>query len=171
MAIVITLLAFEFKVPIENSIDNFQTLGILSLMIPEFFIFVLSFLTISIMWINHHYITHKIEIVNHKTVWANSFLLMCITIIPFATLFLGKNPFNQTALIFYALVMLSASVAFTLLKYTSVPKSELTHSKEIFKHVGIYAYTFAIFVALFTPQLTYFVLLVPPMSYILPSRE
>lgn len=171
MAIVITLLAFEFKVPIENSVDNFQTLGILSAMIPEFFIFVLSFLTISIMWINHHYITNKIETVTHKTVWANSFLLMCITMIPFVTLFLGKNPFNQTSLILYSIVMLSASVAFTLLKYSSVPRNEMTHKKEIFKHVGVYAYTFAIFVALFTPQLTYFVLLVPPLSYILPSRE
>jgi uncharacterized membrane protein len=171
MAIVITLLAFEFKVPIENSIDNFQTLGILNAMIPEFFIFVLSFLTISIMWINHHYITNKIETVTHKTVWANSFLLMCITMIPFITLFLGKNPFNQVSLILYALVMLACSLAFTLLKYSSVPKSELTHKKEIFKHVGVYAYTFAIFVALFAPHLTYFVLLIPPMSYILPSRE
>ena len=171
MAIVITLLAFEFKVPIENSLDNWQTLSWLNLMLPQFFIFVLSFLTISIMWINHHYITNKIEAVNHKTVWANSLLLLCVTMIPFVTLFLGKNPNNQVALIVYALVMLCASVSFTILKYSSVPRTVLTHSKEIFKHVGIYAYTFAIFVAIFTPQLTYFVLLVPPMSYILPSRE
>jgi uncharacterized membrane protein len=91
--------------------------------------------------------------------------------IPFVTLFLGKNPFNQTSLILYSIVMLSASVAFTLLKYSSVPRNETTHKKEIFKHVGVYAYTFAIFVALFTPQLTYFILLVPPLSYILPSKD
>jgi uncharacterized membrane protein len=123
------------------------------------------------MWINHHYITNKILLVTHKTVWANSFLLLCITIIPFTTLFLGKNPFNQVALIFYSIVMLFASVGFTLLKYSSVPRNEITHKKEIFKHVGVYAYTFAIFVAMVMPELTYFVLLVPPLSYILPSRE
>ncbi len=171
MAIVITLLAFELKSPIQNSLNNFETLEKLNLLAPQFFIFTLSFLTISIMWINHHYITNKIEVVNHKTVWANSFLLLFVTIIPFATTFLGHNPNNVVALITYSLVMLFCSLAFTMLKYTSIPKNVLTHQKEIFKHVGVYAYTFAIFVALFLPQLTYFVLLVPPLSYILPSRE
>lgn len=171
MAIVITLLAFELKTPIVGSLDNFKTLEMLNLLTPQFFIFVLSFLTISIMWINHHYITNKIEIVHQKTVWANSMLLMFVTMIPFATTFLGHNPNNQVALILYAFVMLFASLAFTMLKATSVPRDTHTHKKENFKHIGIYAYTFAIFVALFMPPLTYFVLLVPPLSYILPSRE
>jgi uncharacterized membrane protein len=67
--------------------------------------------------------------------------------------------------------MLLASLSFTLLKYSSVDKSTFTHKKEFFKHVGVYAYTFAIFVAFFTPAFTYFVLLVPPLSYILPGRD
>jgi uncharacterized membrane protein len=171
MAIVITLLAFEFKVPIENTIDNLQTLTFLQELLPSFFVFTLSFLTISIMWINHHYITSKIELVNHKTVWANSFLLLAITMIPFATQFLGKNPSNQVALILYSITMLVASISFTVLKYSSVPKGARTDGREIFKHVGVYAYTFAIFVAIFMPQLTYFVLLVPPLSYILPKNS
>ena len=171
MAIVVTLLAFEFKTPISSSLDNLQTLTALKTLAPQFFIFVLSFLTISIMWINHHYITNKIESVNHKTVWANSILLLFITLIPFITSFLGSNPNNQVALIIYSFVMLFASLSFTMLKYSSVPKGFLTHKRENFKHIGVYAYTFAIFVALFLPPFTYLVLLVPPLSYILPSRE
>lgn len=171
MAIVITLLAFELKTPVVGSLDNFETLTELNTLAPQFFIFVLSFLTISIMWINHHYITNKIESVNHKTVWANSILLLFITMIPFSTAFLGANPNNQVALIIYSIVMLFASLSFTLLKYSSISHDTLTHQKEIFKHVGVYAYTFAIFVALFLPPLTYFVLLVPPLSYILPNKD
>jgi len=171
MAIVITLLAFELKSPIFESLNNAETLHELNLLLPQFFIFILSFITISIMWINHHYITNKIESVSQRTVWSNSILLMFITMIPFATTFLGNNPNNQVALVVYSLIMLAASFSFTLLKYTSIPKDIYTHKKETFKHVGIYAYTFAIFVTLFMPPLTYFVLLVPPLSYILPSRE
>lgn len=171
MAIVITLLAFEFKTPIFNSIDNVQTLQLLNLLTPSFFIFVLSFLTISIMWINHHYITNKIEAVTHRTVWANSILLMFISLIPFATSFLGANPNNQVALITYSVVMLLASLSFSLLKTFSVPKGIYTHGREKFKHIGIYAYTFAIFVAFFMPGLTYLVLMVPPLSYILPHKD
>lgn len=171
MAIVITLLAFELKSPVGNSLDSIETIHALVKLIPQFSIFALSFITISIMWINHHYITNKIEMVTHKTVWTNSILLMFITMIPFVTVFLGTNPNNKVALIFYSIVMLCASLGFTLLKSFSVGSGVYTHKRETFKHIGIYAYTFAIFVAMFTPQLTYFVLLVPPLSYILPSRE
>lgn len=171
IAIVITLLAIELNINMRGSSDNSEALQGLQHLVPEIFIFVLSFITISIMWINHHYITSKIENVNYKTVWSNTMLLMCITLIPFATTFLGNNPNNQVALIVYSVIMLASSLAFTLLKYTSVPRDAITHHKEIFKHVGVYAYTFAIFVALFMPPLTYFVLLVPPLSYLLPGRE
>jgi uncharacterized membrane protein len=171
MAIVVTLLAIELKAPVLKSVNNLETLSQLNILVPQFFIFILSFLTISIMWINHHYITNKIETVTHKTVWANSILLMFLTMIPFATNFLGNNPKNQIALVVYAVVMLCASLAFTLLKYSSVPKDAITHHKEIFKHVGVYAYTFAIFVAVFTPVFTYFVLLIPPLSYLLPAKD
>ncbi len=171
MAIVITLLAFELKVPISDSLNNLQTLAALDKLIPQFFIFALSFLTISIMWINHHYITNRIETVTHKTVWANSLLLMFITLIPFSTAFLGNNPNNQVALIVYSVVMLLGSLGFTMLKSFSVASGTHTHGRETFKHIGVYSYTFAIFVALFMPPLTYFVLLVPPLSYILPSKD
>lgn len=171
MAIVVTLLAFELKSPVMGSLNNFETLRALNLLAPQFFIFVLSFLTVAIMWINHHYITNKIEVVTHKTVWTNSILLMFMAMIPFATAFLGSNPNNQVALITYSIIMLFASLSFTLLKSFSVDRGVRTHGRENFKHIGIYAYTFAIFVALFMPPLTYFVLLVPPLSYILPSRD
>jgi len=170
-AIVITLLAFELRSPISDSIDNVKTLANLQTLAPAFLIFVLSFLTISIMWINHHYITNKIEHVTHRIVWSNTALLMFITMIPFATAFLGNNPNNQVALIVYSVVMLCASLSFTLLKALGVPKGVYTSSRETFKHIGIYTYTFAIVVAWFYPPLTYFVLLVPPLSYILPSKD
>jgi uncharacterized membrane protein len=171
MAIVVTLLAFELKVPVVDNLNNFETLKAIFQLGPQFLIFILSFITISIMWINHHFITSKIEYVSHKTVWANSVLLMFISMIPFATSFLGHNPSNQIALITFSLIMLMASLSFTWLKNSSVHRDVITHKRELFKHVGIYAYTLAIFVAAFMPVLTYFVLLVPPLSYILPARE
>ncbi len=171
MAIVVTLLAFELKAPTFTQPDHLKNVSQLFMLAPEFFIFVLSFLTISIMWINHHYITNKIEVVTYRTVWANSLLLLFITLIPFTTVFLAHNPHNQVSLIFYSIVMLCASVSFTFLKHSSVPKNIYTNKREFFRHVGIYAYTFAILVAAFLPALTYFVLVVPPLSYILPGWE
>ncbi len=171
IAIVITLLAFDLKAPISSSLNNADTLLALTKLLPQFLTFVLSFLTISIMWINHHYITSKIEVVTHKTVWSNSLLLLFIAIIPFVTDFLGKNPYNQIALISYSVVLLFCSLGFTVFKRSSLKWGTQTHVKETFKHIGIYAYIFAIFVAAFSPQLTYFVLVLPPLSYILPKLD
>lgn len=171
MAIVVTLLAFELKAPKFTEFDNAQNLKELFLLGPQFLIFVLSFITISIMWINHHYITNKIEVVTYRTVWANSLLLLFLSLIPFANVFLAHNPHSQVALICYSIIMLLASISFTFLKHSSVPKNTYTNKREFFRHVGIYAYTFAIVVAIYIPTLTYFVLMVPPLSYILPGWE
>lgn len=171
MAIVITLLAFNLEVPGKDILSNEEAIKRLSGLSSEFLIFVLSFLTISIMWINHHYITNKIDTVNHKTVWTNSILLMIISLIPFATSFLANNPMNQIALFTYSFVMLLASFAFTLFKSFSVTKGKKTHGKEMFRHIGIYAYTLAIVVSIFLPLFTYIVLLIPPLSYLLPGKE
>lgn len=171
IAIVITLLSFELKTPIQNSLDNYETYAALLKMLPQFFVFVISFLTISIMWINHHYITNKIVTMNHRTVWANSLLLLFLSLIPFITSFLASNPYNKVALIVYSLVMLFASLSFSYLKHFSLPVGEATHGRERFHHVGVYAYSLAIFVTFFTPQFTYLVLLVPPLSYILPAKN
>lgn len=171
MAIVITLLAFELKSPVQDSLNNIQTYHALVKLLPEFLIFALSFITISIMWINHHYITHKIEEVTHRTVWTNSILLLFICLIPFATSFLGDNPKNQVALVLYSALMLCASFAFSLFNRYSAPANAKRNAKENFRHIGVYAYTFAIFVAIFMPIMAYFVLLVPPLSYILPGKD
>lgn len=171
MAIVVTLLAFELKAPKFSLYDNAQNLKELLSLAPQFSIFVLSFITISIMWINHHYITNRIEVVTYRTVWANSILLLFITLIPFATVFLAHNPYSQVALVSYSVIMLLSSVSFTFLKHSSVSKNIYTNKREFFRHVGIYAYTFSIFVSIYMPVLTYFVLMVPPLSYILPGWE
>ena len=170
MAIVITLLAFELKTPVENSLNNFETFRGLIHLLPEFLVFVLSFLTISIMWINHHYITSKIKEVNHRTVWANSTLLLFVCLIPFATSFLASNPNNQVALITYSVVMFLCSLTFSLLKMFSVPSRTRTHHKEKFRHVGLIFYSLSAITAFFVPQLAYLLLLVPPLSYTWPKN-
>ncbi len=71
IAIAITLLAFELKVPIL-AIDDFQSsfFQILNLL-PTLFTFILSFVTIAILWVNHHQMTEHIDSLNRRIIWAN----------------------------------------------------------------------------------------------------
>ncbi len=90
-AIVITLLAFEIKVPPLSELREGQ--GLLSALIeqwPVYLGFLISFGTIAIMWINHHAMFKNIQRIDHRFLVLNTLLLMMITLVPFSTLLLTE---------------------------------------------------------------------------------
>lgn len=182
MAIVITLLALEIKPPTE-SLTELQAIEFVGRLLPHFIIFIFSFLIIGIMWKNHHLISSKIENTNFKILWANSFLLLFIALVPFATGFLASSPLNKIALVFYSLIMLGCSLAFSIFAGVVKRSSEnqgqsldlYTGSKKKYfikhKHVGIYSYSLAIICTIFNPLLGYLFIVVPLAFYFYPHRS
>ncbi len=79
IAIIITIMVLELKVPHEASLEALIPL------IPVFISYVLSFIYIGIYWNNHHHMLHTAKSVNGKILWANMFLLFWLSIIPFVT--------------------------------------------------------------------------------------
>ncbi len=84
-AIALTLLVLELKVP-----DGELLPGLLREW-PEFLSFALSFLTVLIMWTNHHGSLHHVVRVDGRLLFANGFLLLFVTFIPFPTAVLGTH--------------------------------------------------------------------------------
>jgi uncharacterized membrane protein len=82
-AIAITLLIIEIGVP---HVEGDETLGhALRQLWPSYFGYALSFITIGIMWANHHGMFKDIERVDHRMQVLNLLLLLCIAFIPFPT--------------------------------------------------------------------------------------
>ena len=82
-AIAITLLVLELKVPHELT-----SAGLKSALIgewPSFVAYCVSFVTIGIMWINHHRLFRLIRRVNDGLLAANGLLLLTISVVPFPT--------------------------------------------------------------------------------------
>ncbi len=69
IAIIITIMVLELKVPDESIITAWRELA------PKFISYVLSFLLIAIMWGNHHHIFQIVKAVDGKLMWANINLL------------------------------------------------------------------------------------------------
>lgn len=111
-AIVITLLAFQFKVPNftrEASVQqNFHELLKLS---SHFIGFVFSFLFVAVFWVNHHQLYHTIKIADRKLLWYNILLLFWIIIIPFPTAMVGDHPDIPLAAMSLAFVLMMTSIA------------------------------------------------------------
>ena len=91
IAIIITIMVLELKVPHG---DDWAALRPL---LPDFLSYVLSFVYVGIYWNNHHHLLHAAERVNGAILWANLHLLFWLSLIPFATGWMGENHFARAA--------------------------------------------------------------------------
>ncbi len=79
IAVIITIMVLEMKVPHGESIEALATV------IPVFLSYVLSFVYVGIYWNNHHHMLHATSRVTGPMLWANLHLLFWLSLIPFAT--------------------------------------------------------------------------------------
>lgn len=128
-AIAITLLILGLKEPILNShISNQNLFNSLFNLWPSYFAFIMSFLAILIMWINHHGFFNHLKKTDSRFMFANGFLLLMVTFVPFPTAVLAKyintNAANAASA-FYCGTFVLISIAYNLLWFTSAYKRRL----------------------------------------------
>jgi TMEM175 potassium channel family protein len=115
-AIAITLLVLEIVVP---HIDEPNALGpaILDLW-PSYLAYATSFLTIGIMWTNHHSVFRQLGEVDHRFLFINLGLLMCISFVPFPTTLLADYAWGgngEAAALTYGITLTITALFFNLL--------------------------------------------------------
>jgi uncharacterized membrane protein len=110
LAVAITIMVLELKVPHEPGIAALLTLW------PVFFSYVLSFIYIGIYWNNHHHMLHATHHVSGGVLWANLHLLFWLSLIPFTTGWMGENHFAALPTALYGGVLLMAAIAYWLLQ-------------------------------------------------------
>ncbi|MDB5128728.1 TMEM175 family protein [Mucilaginibacter sp.] len=109
IAIIITIMVLELKVPHDASWEALRHLG------PVFLSYVLSFIYVGIYWNNHHHMLHAAKSVNGAILWANMHLLFWLSLIPFVTAWMGENHFAQWPVICYGAVLAMNGIAYTIL--------------------------------------------------------
>jgi uncharacterized membrane protein len=110
LAIIITIMVLELKVPHGASIDT------LSPLIPVLLSYVLSFIYVGIYWTNHHHLLHASQTVTGGVLWANLHLLFWLSLLPFTTGWMGENHFSALPTAVYGFVLLAAAIAYWLLQ-------------------------------------------------------
>jgi len=128
-AVAITLLVLDLKVPQAGDLSaNQRLLAVLLKEWPAYLGYALSFITILIMWINHHNIFKCLERTDHLLLILNGLLLMGITVVPFSTAllaeYLGRRDEN-TAMVAYSATFLVIAVLFNLLWHHASSGEEL----------------------------------------------
>ena len=109
LAIIITIMILEIKVPNSNSFESLQPL------IPVFLSYILSFIYIGIYWNNHHHIFQAVKQVNGSILWGNLFLLFWLSLIPFATSWIGSQHFSVVPMSCYGFILFMCGLSYTIL--------------------------------------------------------
>lgn len=116
IAIIITIMVLELKVPHGEDFSALLPLW------PVFLSYVLSFVNVGIYWNNHHHMLHAVKHVDGSVLWANLHLLFWLSLMPFATAFMGENHFAPATVAVYGLDLLMCAVAYTILVMTLLRK-------------------------------------------------
>ena len=110
IAVAITIMVLELHVPHGADADALRPL------LPVFLSYVLSFVYLGIYWNNHHHMMHTLRKVTGAILWANLHLLFWLSLIPFATGWMGENHFAALPTAVYGLVLLMSAIAYWILQ-------------------------------------------------------
>src|SRR5688572_20299868 len=182
IAIAITLLVLELRVPhVEDGALPGELLRQLGELLPNFFAFLTSFVTIGIMWLNHHNLFKVIQQADHWFIVINGFLLLGISFVSFPTALFAEyvgHPDGNIAAVLYGGTFTAIAICYNLLFRYAVAR-RLMHpivSGDLSKTVlrgynrALLLYAVSALVGLVSPIGTYLICTALAIFFILPTR-
>jgi uncharacterized membrane protein len=171
LAIIITIMVLEMKVPHGASVE------VLKPLLPVFLSYILSFVYIGIYWNNHHHMLHATQKVNGIILWANLHLLFWLSLIPFTTGWMGENNFAGITVALYGFVLFMCAAAYYLLEQWLVQaQGEGSHLAEALGRdtkalLSLLLYGIAIGTAFFIPIVSLGCYILVAGMWFLPDRR
>lgn len=170
IAIIITIMVLELHVPEEGNLSALLPL------LPKFLSYVLSFVYLGIYWNNHHHLLQAAKSVNGSILWANMHLLFWLSLVPFATGWMGEH-FEKIPVAIYGGVLWVTGLAYYILS-----RSLIAHhgsGSVIAAAIGkdekgmrsLYIYTAAIILAFFSPWVSAILYVVVAVMWLIPDRR
>ena len=171
IAIIITIMVLEMKVPHGDSLDALRPL------VPVFLSYVLSFVYVGIYWNNHHHLLHACRRVSGGILWANLHLLFWLSLFPFATGWMGENHFGALPVGIYGFLCLMAAIAYTILQQHII-RAEGSDSV-LLRAVGgdakgkfsLGCYVLAVGIAAWQPRISLALYVIVALTWFIPDRR
>ncbi len=171
LAIALTIMVLELKTPHGADLAALRPLA------PTMLSYVLSFIYIGIYWNNHHHLFQAAERVNGGVLWANLHLLFWLSLVPFATNWMGNSHFDTWPVVVYGAILLMAAVAYYVLVHVLIvhhPEESLIATAiggDLKGKVSIALYVAGIGVAFLHPWAGAGVYAVVALIWLIPDRR
>jgi uncharacterized membrane protein len=117
LAIIITIMVLELKVPHEADLAGLQA------SIPLLCAYLLSFVNVGIFWVNHHHMMHATDRIDGKVLWANLALLFWLSLVPFVIRWIDEAGFTAWPTAAYGFVLMMAAISYTGLQWAIVKRN------------------------------------------------
>jgi len=171
LAIIITIMILEIKVPENNTFESLKPL------IPVILSYVLSFAYVGIYWNNHHHMFQVVKKVSGSILWSNLFLLFWLSMIPFGTSWIGSQHFAAVPMGIYGFILLMCAVSYIILQNKIIKlegKGSVLHQavqKDIKGKISLGCYILAIPFAFVSPWISGFLYIAVALIWIVPDKR
>lgn len=171
LAIIITIMVLEFEIPHEAG------WAALAPLVPKALSYLLSFIFVGIYWNNHHHLWQAVKGVNGSILWANLHLLFWLSLIPFATGWMGENNFATVPVALYGMVLWLCAMAYYLMVRALM--AHHGHNSLLTEAIGrdtkglrsLYLYTAAIPLAFLAPWIALGLYVTVAIIWLIPDRR
>jgi uncharacterized membrane protein len=171
IAILITIMVLELRIPEGADWNAVRPI------LPVFVTYVFSFVVLGIYWTNHHHLIHATDRITGAILWANLHLLFWLSLIPFATGWMGRNNFAPLPTAVYGGVLLLSGISYSVLERTIIaaqgPHSRLKEAigGDAKGYASIAMYAAAIPLAFTNRWLAYALYVAVALIWFIPDRR
>jgi len=171
IAIIITIMVLELHVPHGEHITDLVPL------LPVLFSYLLSFVYVGIYWNNHHHMIYAAKTINGSILWANLHLLFWLSLIPFATAWMGENHFSRWPVILYGAVLIMTGMAYNILCGLLIRQAgegsalAVALGRDWKGKLSVVIYLIAIALAFINPWISFSLYVLVAMIWFIPDRR
>ena len=171
IAIIITIMVLEFKIPHEADLEALRPL------IPIFISYALSFIFVGIYWNNHHHLMHVVQKTSASVLWANLHLLFWLSLVPFATGWVGEHSFEPWPVAIYGVVLVCCGFAYFILTrallaiHGAESPLAVALGKDIKGKMSLVIYLIAIPIAFVSSWCAYGLYIAVALMWLIPDRR
>jgi uncharacterized membrane protein len=171
IAIIITIMVLELKIPHGSEWATLKPL------LPVSLSYLLSFIYLGIYWNNHHHMLHTVHEVTGGILWANLHLLFWLSLVPFATGWMGENHFASAPTSLYGVILIMAAIAYFILQNVIIraqgPDTLLARAvgRDWKGKASLVLYATAIVLSFFTTGLAQLIYALVAAMWLIPDRR
>lgn len=167
-------MVLELHIPeLKDKFTDSDVWNALFSLLPKHFAYLMNFVVVAILWLNHHSLFDKIPHSTSKLVWYNTFLLFAMSLIHLPTAFLEKHPLLPQASAFYGFLMFLNAFAFFLIRrYVEVNSKLIPLNKYIQQSnlISTLLYLVSAPIAFVSVYISYMIFIGIPIWHFLPDR-